>query len=371
MTQPVVVTAKREYGTGGLREVEPGVWELRWRTARDPFTGRRAQRKERFHGSAKAARTLLRQRMEAVEASSTMTLGALRDRWARDVHVTATTMAGYDYALAHLPAPMLTMPASEITSPLVADLYHRLLTEGVGRQTIKKLATALSSMFRFAVERGIVERNPVRGVRPPSIERREYVIPTIEHVWAMVDDADNRGGAWGIWLRLVVGSGARRGEVLALRWGDVSADCTKLRVTKAKTTAGVRTIILDDDTGSSLKAWRAKSIERALSVGVALGDRAYVVSDDEASERPWRLDLATKRFARLAAAVGCPGARLHDVRHAHVTWLLESGVSDRAVADRVGHVRPSFTRDFYGKMMLGRAEEAADTIGRVMRRGTV
>lgn len=353
---------------------------LRWHTGVDAFTGKRTQRQETFHGTAKAARKRLAECIASAEPSSSMSLGALLDLWEREARVRADTMQRYDFALRHLPPALRAVQADAVTSPMIAELYHRLLAEGVGRQTIRKLATALSSAFRHGIEWGVVDRNPCRGVRPPAIERRDYVIPTREQLVAMLEAADAMPGAAGIWLRLALSTGARRGEVLALRWSDLDLDRGRLRITSSmrhnrergdtKTAAAVRTVLLDEDTVTALRSWHARAGERALSVGAGLGPDSYVVSDDEASAVPWRPELATKRLRRLSAAAGCPGARLHDVRHAHVTMLLDLGVSDHAIAERVGHVRASFTRDFYGHVSPGAAAAAAVAFGRHMRSGT-
>jgi len=363
------VTARREYGSGSLAEVRPGTYRLRWHTGIDPFTGKRTQRQETFHGTRKAATKRLAECIAAADVSSSMTLGALLDMHAAQAQLGADTKARYDYALRHLPAGVRAWRLDEISSPMIAELYRRLEADGVGAQTIHKVRTALSSAFRYGIEWGVVDRNPCRGVRPPAIERRTYVIPTVDHLRAMLDQADTKPGAFPIWLRLALGTGGRRIEVLRLRWADVTFvdGLAKLRVVTAKTRGQrARTVVLDANTSAALLAWRALAAERAIAVGAELEGDCYVVSDDPASRVPWRPELATKRLQRLSTAVGCPGARLHDLRHAHATMLIEAGVSMRTVADRLGHTRVSTTQDIYGHLLPGADEGAAATFGQLM-----
>lgn len=363
------MTARREYGSGSIVEVRPGTYRLRWHTGVDPFTGKRTQRQETFHGTRKAATKRLAECVATIEQSLSMTLGALLDMHAERAQLAPETTTRYRFALAHLSPAVRSWRLDQVAPPMIAELYRRLSADGVGVQTIRKLHTALSSAFRHGIEWGVADRNPCRGVRPPALERRTYVIPTVAHLRAMLDLADTKPGAFSIWLRLALGTGGRRVEVLALRWRDVTFHdgVARVEVVTAKTQGRRRrTIVLDPATSVALAGWRAQAIERAFAAGAELDGECYLVSDDPASRVPWRLQLATKRLQRLSLAVGCPGARLHDLRHAHATMLIEAGVSMRTVADRLGHTRVSTTQDIYGHLLPGADEEAAATFGQLM-----
>jgi integrase len=66
----------------------------------------------------------------------------------------------------------------------------------------------------------------------------------------------------------------------------------------------------------------------------------------------------SKRFAILAARLGYPGLRFHDLRHTHATLLLTAGVPVNAVQERLGHSTPVITLKVYGHV-LQRAEDQA------------
>jgi len=365
-----LVTARRAYGSGSLREVREGVFILRWRSGVDPFTGQPRQHQETFHGGRKAAQKRLADLVATSGRSSntTATLGALLDAWLPVAKISPGTAEVYRYALAHLPEPMRSMPARSLTSPLVVGLHHRLIKQGVGVHTVRKLHTALSSACRTGLEWGWLDRNPCRGIRLPAVAQRTYIIPTPEHLRAMLADADSRPGAWGAWLRLAIATGARRSEVLRTRWGDIDFDTGRMLVRGTKTASSWRTVVLDPDTLATLRTWRTHAAERALALGVTLGPDAHVVSEEIDGAKPWRADLATKRLPRLAARAGCPGARLNDLRHAHATMLLEADVSLRTVADRLGHSKPTTTQNIYGHILAGADAAAAATFGDLLRR---
>jgi integrase len=48
-------------------------------------------------------------------------------------------------------------------------------------------------------------------------------------------------------------------------------------------------------------------------------------------------------WRRLQARAGVPRVRLHDLRHLHVSLLVQRGVDPRTIADRIGHADATFT----------------------------
>ena len=367
------MSGKRAYGSGSISELRPGVYKLRWRTGIDPMTGKYRMQSETFTGTKKQAQRRLAECVSTTpKGSSVATVEQLCDEWGRAANVSESTMARYAYALRGVPAGFWKMRASDVTPPMIADVYRQLVADGVGLQTIRKTYTALSSMFRHGVEWGWVDRNPCRNVRPPALERIEYVVPTPADLLRMFEIAATKNDSQSVWLRLAMATGARRGEVLALRWCDVDLERGRVSITGSmshkgrgatKNAQSVRVVSIDADTLALVRHWRLQCMERSLTLGVRVADDWYVVSDDPETGRGVLPTTATHRLNKLAKAAGCPGARLHDLRHAHATMLLEAGVSVRTVADRLGHTRVSTTTDIYGHVIAGADEAAAATFG--------
>ena len=362
---------KRAYGSGSITELRPGVYKLRWRVGIDPMTGSYRMRSETFTGTKKAAQRRLGECVSATPKSvSVATVAQLRTEWARVANVSEASMERYGYALRHVPAGFWKVRAADVTPPTIADVYEHMTADGVGPQGIGKAYTALSSMFRHGVEWGWIDRNPCANVRRPTLDPITYVVPTPADLIRMFDLAAAKGGSQSVWLRLAMATGARRGEVLALRWCDIDLERGSISITGSMSKKGrgttknkqsVRLVAIDADTLTLLRQWRRMSAERSLTLGVHVGDDWHVVSDDPETGRAVLLNTATHRLNRLAKAAGCPGARLHDLRHAHATMLLEAGVSTRTVADRLGHSRVSTTTDIYGHLLSNADEAAAAT----------
>lgn len=358
---------KRDYGSGSIKEVRPGVYRLRWHAGVDPFTHQPIRRSETFTGTKKAANQRLHQLVTSrTGLATTGTLRHLIEVWERDAAVSKATMERYRYALQHVPAKLLDRKLDSITQPLIAELYRHLLNEGVPAPTVVKVGTALGSAFRHGVEWGIVDRSPVVGVRKPPAPAKKKVIPTADQLRALIAKNDRQGDSGSAWIRLAINTGARPSEVLHIRWRDVDLDAGAVWIAGTKTEASKRSVLLDDETVTFLRSWRVKMMERAMAVGVRLSDDAFVISRQPDSMTPWSVDSAEQRLERQAATVGCPGLTPHGLRHAHATLLLEHGMTARTVADRLGHSRVSTTIDIYGHVLDGAGRQAADLFGRLM-----
>ena len=68
----------------------------------------------------------------------------------------------------------------------------------------------------------------------------------------------------------------------------------------------------------------------------------------------------TKRFRQLAKEAGLPPARLHDLRHASASLMIQAGVPLALVSKRLGHSSISITSDVYGHLLEGAGREAAE-----------
>lgn len=75
--------------------------------------------------------------------------------------------------------------------------------------------------------------------------------------------------------------------------------------------------------------------------------------------RPIRPDSVTRSFPEIAKSVGLRDVRLHDLRHAHATILLQQGVHPKIVQERLGHSSIQITLDTYSHVAPGLQEAAA------------
>lgn len=193
---------------------------------------------------------------------------------------------------------------------------------------------------------------------------------------------DRLSGAW----RLLATTGARRGEVLGLRWADVDLDARRMTISRTvitvdvqrkgepgiawgtpKTAKGRRQVALDDATVAALRVHRARQLEERLALGLGYADQDLVVCLPDG--RPLHPKTFSFLFEREVKRLGLPKIRLHDLRHTHATLALQAGVHPRVVQERLGHSNVSITLNTYSHVDLDMQAAAAAAVSTLMTGG--
>jgi integrase len=205
-----------------------------------------------------------------------------------------------------------------------------------------------------AVARKRIGYNPCTLAPPPEAAQREPEPPTADEVELILAACEDRpGGAR--WV-LAICTGLRQGEALGLRWRDVQlAKPASVTVRQAaarvagelvmkdpKSRKSRRTVPLPARAVTALKAHRDAQQVRDLRDGLVFTDTRGQALHSRADWQAW---------ADFLAELGIQHYRIHDLRHAYATTLLERGVDPRVVQDLMGwstaamaeiyqHVRP-------------------------------
>lgn len=263
--------------------------------------------------------------------------------------------------------------------------YDQLRAEDVGQgatprfrseSTIHHYHRVLHAILKQAYDWEMTDRTPAARVKPPKHRRPKINPPTPDAVRVVISDASPD---LTLGVRLLVATGMRRGELAALRWTDVDLEAGTLNITKTlvaipgappvvkapKTEESVRVVRLDDVTVYELD----RHLRRQRSVMTQLADDAYLLADplseDRTGRSPRSPDWISRAWKRQCARHGAT-IRLHDLRHGHITWLMNSGVPVPAIARRAGHARMSTTTDVYGHADAADDLLAAQVIGRTL-----
>lgn len=170
-----------------------------------------------------------------------------------------------------------------------------------------------------ALEQGIAWEwllfNPAAKASPGKVEHAEVVPAAVPQVLDLLDAAERDNPDLAVFLILAAVTGARRGELCALRWTDIHMDgatVTFSRVIalgpegpverkKPKTRSSLRTISLDAATLAILSSHRSRCAERALKLGVSLPVDAYLFSREANGSKPWRPDSTSRNFRQLGS----------------------------------------------------------------------
>ena len=256
----------------------------------------------------------------------------------------------------------------------LTELYANLLRAGghegrpLSAASVGYTHRILHRMLGHAATWGVVATNVATLVDPPPVPEGEITILTEEQIGVMLRHLEGRS------LRPIVsfllGTGARRGEALALRWSDVDLDERIVRIersleqTKAglrfkapKTKRGRRNVSISPWLVAELRAHRLLQQERRLSLGMGrASDDALVFSRWDGSLRAPHGVTQKFRLVMEALDVDCT---LHALRHTHVSQLIASGLDILTISRRIGHASPSVTLNVYGHMFRNTDERAA------------
>jgi len=255
------------------------------------------------------------------------------------------------------------------------------VTPGFVKSVRSTLNTALNRAKKFR----LLSVNPCEFVDPPRCERGEMGSLSPEQVQQYLEafDRTDLGAA----IALAIGSGCRRGELLALRWSDVDLDQGTLRVARSlervtirtakreryelrfkepKTKRSRRTIALPPFAIERLRRHRLGQAERFFSAG-ARPDGSTLLFEREGL--PWNPNTFGLTFARIARDAKLPKVRLHDLRHSFASLLLAGGADLKTVSTALGHSTIAVTADVYAHVSPAMLHDAANLLDRVVASG--
>jgi len=311
----------------------------------------------------------------------------LEDHWLpaqRSRELRPATIEQYSAVIEKCIVPNVgALKVAALTPRDVHQLVQKLRTErsargrqGLSARSAQLTVGTLKSACAWAVENGLLGRNPIAGVKRPRVESapmQAWSANETRSFLARTRD-DRLAAAWAILLT----RGLRRGELCGLRWADVDLDAGTLTINRTrvvvdgkaidsspKTSAGRRSIPLDGSLVTLLRSHKAQQARERLAAGEAYEDGGYLVADERG--RPYHPDTISDRFYDQVAAFGdLPQLHLHGCRHTAATLMLANGVPVKVVSDLLGHSSPTITLSIYAHVLPGMAEDAGEKLSALL-----
>jgi integrase len=241
-----------------------------------------------------------------------------------------------------------------------------MLAEGLAPSTVRNAILPLRAIYRRLLARSEVAINPTLGLAlPASRERRERVARPEEarQLLEAVSSADRV-----VWATALY-AGLRRGELRALRWGDVDFEAGLIRVERGwdpkegpiepKSRAGKRRVPL-------AKPLRAHLAAHRLRTGGSQEDLVFRGRGGK-SLAP---DALIERGRKAWEEEGLQPIGLHECRHTYAAFMIAAGVNAKALSTYMGHSTITMTLDRYGHLMPGNEDQAAEMLAVYLGRET-
>jgi integrase len=214
--------------------------------------------------------------------------------------------------------------------------------------TVNQIHAIIRATLSAAVRWDWIPSNPASVAKKPRLNPPQPKPPTAQQAAQIVNAAWAEDVAWGTLIWLAMMTGARRGELLALRWNDVHWTTATLEIRRSYTaragraiekdtkTHQMRRLALDEATMGVLRAHRARYEGGMRELRVDARENAFVFSYEPDWSRPCHPDGVSHRYGKMCADLGIE-THLHALRHYSATELISSGVDVRTVAGRLGH----------------------------------
>jgi integrase len=320
---------------------------------------------------------------EGTVAPASGSVAELMDQWLehKKPHLSPTTMRLYEGIVAkHIALTIGRRPLNKLTARDLDKHYRTLGDAGVGQVTVHKVHLVLHGALRQAIRWGMIGANPATNATPPPVPlaQTEEKTPSRAAVDALIVAAKANDVELAALIHCAAATGARRGELIALRWNDLDLKVGTMAVRrsivavrgsvleKSPKSGKGRRVALDTETITVIKQHRRQCKKRASVAGAELADDAFVFSPRPGNTEGWHPSSVTHLFSKLAKSTGYPDVTFHGLRHFHCTELIGGGVDVVTVGARVGHARPSITTDIYSHALPEKDRDAAALIGQIM-----
>lgn len=367
--------ARSAQGGGAIRKKtvtrsgkEYAYWEARITVGRDPGTGKQLQRS--FTGKTQKE---VRERLQAVavevsrgtyQAPSKITVSAWMEEWLTTFcanKVKPLTRQSYAAIIKNHIAPALgAVELQAVRGTQVQKLYNSMTRAGLSGKTVKNVSAVLHKAFSVALKQGIIAANPCDAAELPKVAHKEIrplADDEIPLFLSAIDGSPMRNA-----YALCLFAGLREGECLGLSWNQVDFEKGRITVSqqlqREKVKGGRYYIAPSTKSGKPrtveppriafeyLRAERVKQMENRLKAGPMWSNPDDLVFTDETGGH-YAIHTFYKRFKAIAASIGRPDARPHDLRHTAATVAIASGADVKSVQELLGHATASFTLNVY------------------------
>lgn len=296
------------------------------------------------------------------------TFKEVADEW-ETVHraeITDGTWKNYDPHLKSILEDMGDVPIKDIGASDVANDLARAKAQGYGRTIVNTRKSIFRMILDYAVIKKYIAYNPALSVKlPKGLKSEKRKAPSDDQMQIVLQNVDK---PFGLFPLLLLCTGMRKSEALALTWEDIDLKNKVIHVTKSvdytihskpklkipKTKAGTRDIPITDILLPHLKGgegflFKQPTTNRGGPGGGLMTERAY--------ENAW------KRYCKES---GLKENTAYNMRHGTATLLFESGVDELTTKIVMGHSKIEITRGIYTDLRNKQKQKSVSKFNRKM-----
>ena len=275
----------------------------------------------------------------------------------------------------------------ELRADHLNSLYIQLAQPGVRKgqnrsgtisaKTIREHHRLIHTVLDQAVKEGLVAFNVADRATPPKVEQKDVNYFQPEQISSIREALEVEPMKWKTLVHILLITGARRGEVLGLKWDKVDFSKNQVYICNSvlyspdvgiyestpKTEKSKRYVSLPEETMQLLRKYRAWQSEERLRLGEYYQDQGFVFAQDNG--RPMHPDSVTTWLDRFSKRHELPHINPHAFRHTMASMLYFNGVDSVSISKRLGHAQVSTTANIYAHVMEEADKKNADILADV------
>jgi integrase len=210
-----------------------------------------------------------------------------------------------------------------------------------GEGTARRTRTTAAAMYAWGIKHSYVKTNPFSGIPTSTAPVREKFLSPSETaaLFVALDDAEKEGTASPDCcdaLRLLILTGARKTEIIGLRWSEVERDRARLSLPPERTKAGGKT-------GRRYIALSGLALDILTRRAANKNGSIFVFPAKSASGH---LMALRRPFLKICEHAELEGLRIHDLRHTFASMAIANGHSLFAVGKALGHANARTTERY-------------------------
>lgn len=241
-------------------------------------------------------------------------------------------------------------------------------------KTVLEHHRLISTVLDQAEKEGLVPFNVARKATLPRVQQKEVNYFQPEQIAAIRDALELEPIKWKTLVHMLLITGARRGEVLGLKWDKVYFEENKVRICNnilyradrgiyedtPKTSTSGRFIALPAETMQLLRQYKAWQNEERIRLGEYYDYQGFVFSQDNG--KPMHPDSVTSWLSKFSKRHGLPHVNPHAFRHTMASLLYFNHVDSVSISKRLGHSKVSTTTDIYAHVIAAADQQNADIL---------
>ena len=249
--------------------------------------------------------------------------------------------------------------------------------QGLSAKTIVEHHRLISTVLEQAVKEGLIPYNVARRATLPKMVHRDVNYFQLEDVERIREALNLEPIKWRTITHLFLITGARRGEILGLKWDKVNVQKNTLTICSTilyspdigvyesvpKTEKSRRVIAVPPETIQLLQEYRQWQNEQKALLKTYYQDRGYLFAQEDGS--PMHPDSVTDWLGKFSQRHNLPHINPHAFRHTMASMLYYSGVDSVSISQRLGHAQVSTTANIYAHVMEHADQKNADILANV------